>query len=397
MKKKLFIVFIMIICFLFLPFSSIKAAEDIGKIKDIFPDINLRNEIKLIFGKKDDDFITKEEAAEIDFLFLKDKNIENIAGIEVFTNLKSLNLVNNNIIKVSDNISKLENLQYLYLDDNKIESITKEIGKLISLKELSISKNNLENLPEEIGDLADLRKIDISENSITELPVSIKSLSNIEVILAYKNLISFLPEEIGLLKNLIILDLNNNKLISLDQSLADLDNLYFIDLGNNSIFNIDLKAYNKVTGLKGYFNLSNQNKIVQLTSKGLKGKDYAFPAFEILKLDLGYKGEYYLISPDDKKEKITVNINKDNFVIPGEYLNEKGDYKLEIHVLDSNFNTFGSTLNGQKGSIYKVLFSTGNISSLPSNSINKYLLISVGVFAVGILVLTAARLFRKKN
>ena len=70
---------------------------------------------------------------------------------------------------------------------------------------------------------------------------------------------------------------------------------------------------------------------------------------------------------------------------------------MDIHLIDGSINTIGSTLEGQKGSIYKVKFTIDEVADLPIKNINKYLLISTGAVTAGLLILIIARLARRKN
>ena len=75
-----------------------------------FPDDNLEKAIKSSLKITDKDYkITKEEAEKVTDLNMENCNIENIAGIEYFKNLKVLNVMKNKIKDIS-NIKNLTNL-----------------------------------------------------------------------------------------------------------------------------------------------------------------------------------------------------------------------------------------------------------------------------------------------
>lgn len=397
MKKRFLSLCLIILSLIFIPFTGVKATLIDETIKDIFIDENLRSEIKEILDKNDEDYIEIEDINEVTELKLDGKNIKDIKGIEVFTNLRVLDLDNNEIVKIPSKIGELKSLEVLSINNNELEEIPNEIGELESLEELSISDNRIEELPVEIGSLGNLKKLNINSNLIEEIPSSLGNIFELQILLANNNLISFLPDEMENLKKLMVLDLYSNKLNSLDSSLLGMDSLYYINLGSNRIYSFGLETYEKVKNVKGFFNLSNQNQSFRLSNKGIIGRDYSIFEIDILKFNLGYEGTYYLINPNGNKEEISVEDDGDNVIIPGSLLENKGKYTVVLNITDDSFNDFGSVRDGQNGSNYTASFLVEEVGLLPSQTVNQYILIGSSIFVLGLLVLVIVRVIKRNK
>jgi len=86
--------------------------------------------------------------------------------------LQSLNLMNNKLIKLTDEISNLIHLTELILFNNTLSFLPKKIGNLSNLTKLYLNKNQLEKLPEEICNLTNLTNLSLHENE--KLTLSLK-------------------------------------------------------------------------------------------------------------------------------------------------------------------------------------------------------------------------------
>ena len=87
------------------------------------PDTNLRNAIEQVLGKARGATITGAEMETLIALHATNKNIANLTGLELATNLKELRLVDNNITNVSP-LAGLTKLTQLWLDENSISDIS---------------------------------------------------------------------------------------------------------------------------------------------------------------------------------------------------------------------------------------------------------------------------------
>lgn len=149
-------------------------------------------------------------------LNLSDNNLsDNISIVLTLKTLVYLNLNNNQIDKI-DGLNELQNLEKVQLDGNKIESISSlNLFGLQYLKYLSLNNNRIVNIDGLIN-LPNLQTLDLSSNKIRKIP------SN-----------SF--NEIG--KTLNELNLKNNGLRILN-NLDALTNLKILNIANNRINNL---------------------------------------------------------------------------------------------------------------------------------------------------------------
>lgn len=146
----------------------VDAKHEIGDIEDLlsesieFPDNNLYYAIKdrlmnlaINFKCYDDEnkiIISKENIKKITSLDLSSMNIENITGIEKFTNLQTINLGYNRNLENVDTLSLLPQIKYIMINGTKVEDIEKLINKE-SVEEIIIYNENLKvysNMEEEI-------------------------------------------------------------------------------------------------------------------------------------------------------------------------------------------------------------------------------------------------------
>lgn len=106
-----------------------------------FPDKNFRNYLlNQSYGK--DGVLTDEEINGITELFVDDKNIDNLKGIEYFTALTWLRCTNNNLTTLD--VSKNTTLIELWCHRNQLTSL--DVSKNSELKLLSCFSNNLTTL-----------------------------------------------------------------------------------------------------------------------------------------------------------------------------------------------------------------------------------------------------------
>lgn len=178
--------------------------------------------------------------------------------IGLFTNLKVLKLVYNELVNLPEEIDKLTHLQTLHASHNKICVLTPKINGLINLTELDLSHNFIDSLPNEIdnltnirnlilrhnhiytlsigiGQLTSLKDLDISENNIAELTDCMGNLTNLKTLSAGKNVIENISKSFFNLTNLDSLYLSNNRLKALPEEIGDLKNLSWFDLSSNQL------------------------------------------------------------------------------------------------------------------------------------------------------------------
>lgn len=140
---------------------SLKVSED----KAItFNDSRLEKEIKSLLGKKrSKQPLYLSEALEFTELDLADCNLDDLKGLEVFTNLETLELEDNNLESSALSvIQKLTNLKSLNLSENDLEQIT-SLKSLTKLEFLDISDNDITDFSP-IKDLTRLTTLYLKSN-----------------------------------------------------------------------------------------------------------------------------------------------------------------------------------------------------------------------------------------
>lgn len=220
-----------------------------------FPDVNLANAIatelaKTYPGTDINTVLTLPMAQSIKVLSLGNKDIADITGIDVFTNLESLYLSTNNLTSVPDSIGTLTKLKVLNLYNNKLSAVPASITNLINLTDLNIERNSITSIPVDIGNLTKLIKFNASRNKITVIPSSLTNLTNLTELILYQNNITVIPDSIGNLTKLIKFSINTNKINSIPNSFGNLINLTDIDFSYNEMTEIPDFIFN-LTKLKG--------------------------------------------------------------------------------------------------------------------------------------------------
>jgi len=240
-----------------------------------FADANFENLIREILAKPTEP-INSAELATITEIIGREKEIENIYGMEFCRNIQSIDLGENSISDLSP-LKNLTGLTRLHLDQNMINDIG-VLSNLIYLANLNLESNIVNDIST-IGNLTKLNSLNLSGNPITNLtPLRalenltwlelrsidhlslnhITTLKNIQTLFASNsnisgfNLISkmnnlenlFLSNcsltDIGVIGNLINLkrlDFNRNSVEDI-AALEELLNLQEIKLGDNNISDI---------------------------------------------------------------------------------------------------------------------------------------------------------------
>lgn len=165
-------------------------------------------------------------------LDLSKNNLSDVGRLGLLTELKILNLDNNNLFAGSlEFLTKLTKIQNLSLSGNKLgkpmpaKTQNTANAKLVSagealpslpntLKQLNLSANCLSNVPRSIlsVSLNKLEKLDLSSNQLATVPDVICNLQSLEELRLDSNMIVTLPEAIGKLSKLKVLSLRNNQL-----------------------------------------------------------------------------------------------------------------------------------------------------------------------------------------
>lgn len=253
-------------------------------------------------------------------LSLESKRIEDLDGINLLTNLKSLSLASNRITRIENgDLHGLANLQSLDLSSNGIDRVeSRAFEGLTNLADLSLIGNqinridrgdftgltNLNNLwlvgnpiadleSGAFGGLTNLQKLILSENQITSIergtfeglnslqrlelvfnPTTriergaFEGLTNLQTLLLWENQISSIEGgDFHGLPNLRALALDGNSIASIkDGAFETLTNLRSLSLVGNSITKIHDGAFNGLVNLRSLSLFSNH--ITELNLSG---------------------------------------------------------------------------------------------------------------------------------
>ena len=139
-----------------------------GDITDAFVDHNFKKALREALEKGKSDEITVEDAFNTTQLTLSEKNINNLAGIECFTNLTELDL-GGNYVPDSDLslLAGLTNLKSLGLYSNQITDISPLEG-LTNLYELWLMDNQISDISPLQG-FTNLSELHLSDNLIQDI------------------------------------------------------------------------------------------------------------------------------------------------------------------------------------------------------------------------------------
>jgi hypothetical protein len=118
----------------------------------------------IVIDSNNDDEIQISEALLVYSLNVVLQNINNLTGIENFTNLQHIQCQNNQLINLP--FSNLINLKEIYCNDNLIASLS-EIENLTQLKKIWFSSNQVVSF--NLQNLSQLENIQCSDNLLTEI------------------------------------------------------------------------------------------------------------------------------------------------------------------------------------------------------------------------------------
>ena len=216
-----------------------------------FPDANFRTWLLAQdYGK--DAVITDAEMAGITKIVARGCSIEDLTGLQFFTELTELDASNseemhpmeqwNHISSI--NLSGNSKLRVLWLDNNQITSIN--LSPCSDLRILGINNNRLMNL--DVSDNAALSKLSCENNQLNSLDIT--NCPNLGVLSCYGNELI----ELNVSENLSLEQLycDNNQLTSID--VTNHDKLKLFNCNNNQLTALDLTGCTKLYQLYCYNN-----------------------------------------------------------------------------------------------------------------------------------------------
>jgi len=155
----------------------------------------------------------------------------------LLTNLLSLSLANNKLMRLPVPVCHVSVLQSLVLDDNMIKELPAALNLLSSLLNLSVAHNDLSIFPTKLHGLMHLRKLCLDGNQLGIVPNSVLALSTLEELSMRACGVAALPDAITLLVNLRDLRLTDNAIESLPQ-LAGMSEMRILRLSNNKLLDL---------------------------------------------------------------------------------------------------------------------------------------------------------------
>lgn len=248
-------IFVSLTIVLTLNFTTTAFASNIDK----FTDNNFRNYVLNNFDLDGDNEISTEEAEQVKKIDIHGMSIENVDGIEIFTNLEVLSCRDNNITSLD--LSQNTKLKTLLCLHNKIENLNIANNKELTRLDCFDNKLNSLNLENNVK----LEDLTCGANNFTTLDLSKNiNLKNFTYLIGEITEIDFSNNE--QLEYVWIsttpiqkLDLSNNP--NLRQLLCYGTDIITIDLSNKPYLtgdNVNITS-NKMISLHG--NLTNNQKI----------------------------------------------------------------------------------------------------------------------------------------
>ena len=193
------------------------------------PDPNLRAAIAEALGKSPNAPITVEEMAKLTRLDVPNRGIQDLTGLQFATNLRLLNLNDNQVSDLSP-IAGLINLRELRLHDNAVSDISVVRG-LTNLTRLEFDESTVSDISVVRG-LTNLTYLEFDHTLVSDISV-VRGLTNLNHLEFHDTLVSDLSPVAGLI-NLELLTFSHEGLSDLSP-LAGLINLRWVRSWNNSI------------------------------------------------------------------------------------------------------------------------------------------------------------------
>uniref|UniRef100_A0A4W3JFZ0 PH domain leucine-rich repeat-containing protein phosphatase 2 n=2 Tax=Callorhinchus milii TaxID=7868 RepID=A0A4W3JFZ0_CALMI len=188
-----------------------------------------------------------------------------LSSLNRFTQLKSLNLSNNKLLKFPVSLCEMFTLSELNLSCNRIHNIPEEIGNLQNLQTFILDGNCLQNLPSELGNLQQLTHLGLSFNDFTAIPAVCVTLVAMEKISMAGNRLQILAlETLGEMTQIKHLDLRLNSICSVVmENLEAINHVTCLDLRDNLLTELDLSVVGGIEQLH-----CERNNLTTLTLSG---------------------------------------------------------------------------------------------------------------------------------
>lgn len=185
---------------------------------------------------------------EIDFSHNMIKKIVVKPEENLFTNLKTINLSYNYLVKLQEAIfDPFENLQFLDLSHNFINTLTPfTFEGMKNLLYLNISHNRISDINSSLFRFNNLKTLELSHNRLADIKqVDFEKLINLETLDLSSNSILVIEKKVfSNLQRLVYLDLSNNLLEVIEKEIfANLPNLISINFSMNHFKHLPISIF----------------------------------------------------------------------------------------------------------------------------------------------------------
>ena len=232
--------------------------EEVVEVDELIPDVNLRSELEAALGKESGDPITVADMATLTVFRAREKEIASIAGLELATNLETLDLSGNPFtdldplsgltnlrsLEFSDRpalaydltaLSELTDLQTLVISNGRLINDLSPLSTLTNVRHLVISNGHLINDLSPLSGMTALEVLDIGYGDITDLSV-LSKMNQLRRLSLINNRISDL-RPFSALSQLSFLVLDGNVVSDLSP-LSGLSNLALLSVSDNVVADI---------------------------------------------------------------------------------------------------------------------------------------------------------------
>ncbi|XP_062500993.1 PH domain leucine-rich repeat-containing protein phosphatase 2-like isoform X2 [Corticium candelabrum] len=178
---------------------------------------------------------------------LDEQRVGYINDLNRFSNLRTLQLADNNLETFPLTIYYIVSLTDLNVSKNRLKELPAGIGELQRLQTLQLHTNMISNLPDDIAQLKRLTTLMIAFNNFSELPAVVFQLKHLQILIATGNNISQISDDVKLLRSLQQLDLRLNYVTSLPvDSLMRLKSLSLLDMRDNCLTSLESSKLNTI-------------------------------------------------------------------------------------------------------------------------------------------------------
>jgi len=323
--------------------------------------------VSRILGKKETDYVTKEDLQQIKEIDAPVNETQNMFGIGHLTELREVGSCKNYVTEIPPEIKELKKLESLDLCKSySIGKIPEEIGEcknlkhmrlyLTSISELPRSIGNLENLeylycnygtklPREIGKLSKLKELACEG---TNIPKELSQLENLQYLNARSCDVSDFIQDIGKLQQLTRLHLGECELKEFPKDILKLKNLRNLNLFGNDIRYIPKEIGNMINleSINTYDNYNLDEDYEKYLPKryfysrkvNLKGDiSIGLPenfnqadrnvTFQLKELN---RRKYQVKKEKDEFEDVDVELMDNHVIINSKYIPKNGNYTFRI-------------------------------------------------------------------